>query len=260
MTLFCPPLCVRERGRGCQRTGVEVNLGLAIFNPLKDFFFLTSCFHCGSRLSDGESRVCANCWSSLSPVQYDDFTYQIMIERFREEAIIDEFIPLYYFEKGKVLQSLAHSLKYEEITSFGKELGVKIGERLHQQRIVADAVIPVPLNKRKERERGYNQSDFIAAGISEKMRLPVLASAVRRVKYTTTQTKLNADERKENIADAFVVDSRFRDSIGDKTIIVTDDIITTGSTIQEIGNVLKDAGAKRIIAASAGLAKLGEDG
>ncbi|MEW5799114.1 MAG: ComF family protein [Bacteroidota bacterium] len=236
-----------------------MNFTNTILDPIKDFFFLTTCFHCGRRLSDGESRVCANCWSSLMPVRNDDFTYQVMIKRFREAAIIDEFIPLYYFEKIKVLQSLAHSLKYEEITSFGKELGVRIGERLKEERIVANAVIPVPLNKRKERERGYNQSEFIADGVSSVARVPVFPHAVRRIKYTVTQTHLNADERKENIADAFVIDERFREKIRDTVVIIVDDIITTGSTIQEAGKVLKDAGVKKIIASSAGLAKLGED-
>lgn len=236
-----------------------MNLAHSIINPIKDFFFITICFHCGSQLSDGENRVCANCCSSLTPVRNNDFTYQVMIERFREAGVIDEFLPLYYFEKGKVLQSLAHSLKYEEITSFGNELGKKIGYALKEKRINADYVIPVPLNKRKERERGYNQSEFIAYGLSKVTDIPALSHAVRRVKYTKTQTKLNAEERKENIADAFIIDDRFKNKIDGKAVIVVDDIITTGSTIQEVGKVLKDAGAKKIIAASAGLAKLGED-
>lgn len=238
---------------------IYMKLSSIIFDPLNDFFFLSACFHCGNRLSDGESRVCATCWSSLTPVRNDDFTYLVMIKRFQEAGIIDEFIPLYYFEKGKVLQSLAHSLKYEEVTSFGKELGEKIGDALNTKSIRADAVVPVPLNKRKERERGYNQSEFIAEGVSTVTGIPVLPQAVRRVKYTVTQTHLNADERKENIADAFVIDERFREKILDTVVIIVDDIITTGSTIQEIGRVLKEAGAKKIIAASAGLAKLGED-
>ncbi|MBI2428765.1 MAG: ComF family protein [Ignavibacteriales bacterium] len=236
-----------------------MNLANTILDPINDFFFLTTCFHCGNRLSDGESRVCATCWSSLTPVRNDDFTYQVMIKRFQDAGIIDEFIPLYYFEKGKMLQSLAHSLKYEEITSFGKELGEKIGAALKTKNITAAAVIPVPLNKRKERERGYNQSEFIAEGVSRVTGIPVLPQAVRRVKYTVTQTHLNAEERKENIADAFIADERYKEKIANKVVIVVDDIITTGSTIQEIGKVLKDAGAKKIIAASAGLAKLGED-
>lgn len=236
-----------------------MNLAASILDPLKDFFFLAACFHCGNRLNDGESRVCTQCWSSLTPVRSNDFTFRVMVERFREAGIIDAFVPLYYFEKGKVLQSLAHALKYEEITSFGKELGVKIGERLQQRRIAADAVIPVPLNKRKERERGYNQSEFIARGVSNVMRIPVLPHAVRRVKYTVTQTQLNADERKENIADAFVVDADSCSHVRDKVVIIVDDVITTGSTIQEAGKVLKNAGAKMIVAASAGLATLGED-
>lgn len=236
-----------------------MNIAETVIQPIQDFFFLTACFHCGNRLSDGESRVCARCWSSLTPVLRNDYTYRIMTERFRESGIIDEFVPLYYFEKGKVLQGLSHSLKYEEITSFGRELGEKIGAAVKREEIVAHAVIPVPLNKRKERERGYNQSEFIAQGVSDVTGIRTLMTAARRVKYTTTQTKLNADMRKENIADAFAVDERQKEKIVGKTVILVDDIITTGSTIQELGKMLKEAGAKKIIAASAGLAKLGED-
>ncbi len=236
-----------------------MNFANSIVHPIKDFFFLTTCFHCGNRLSDGESRVCAQCWSSLTPVLKSDYTFHVMVERFLESGIIDEFIPLYYFEKGKVLQSLAHSMKYEEITSFGKELGEKIGTALKEKQLEADVVIPVPLNKRKERERGYNQSEFIAKGVSSVLGIPVVSHAIRRVKYTVTQTQLNADERKENIADAFVVDERSKGQVRGKVAIIVDDVITTGSTIQEAGKVLKNSGARRIIAASAGLAKLGED-
>ena len=231
----------------------------SILSPINDFFFSVECFHCGEPLRDDESRLCAACWMSLTPVQPEDFTYQVMIKRFREDGVIDEFIPLYYFEKGKVLQSLAHSLKYEEITSFGRELGEKIGKCLKEKNITADAVVPIPLNKRKKRERGYNQSDFIAKGVSSVAGIPVLRKAVKRVKYTVTQTHLNADERKENVSDAFTIDSQYRDKIKGKSVIVVDDIVTTGSTIQEVGRVLKESGASIVIAASAGLAKLGED-
>jgi len=231
-----------------------------VINPVKDFFFLTACFHCGEQLKDGESRICLNCWQSLTPVQKEDFTYQVMVKRFSEEGIIDEFIPLYYFEKGKALQSLAHSLKYQEITSIGKELGCKIGMKLKEKSAAVDAIIPVPLNKRKERERGYNQSEFIASGISSVVVKPALLNVVKRTKYTATQTHLNAEERKQNVSAAFSVNAKFAHAMAGKAIVIVDDIITTGSTIHEVGRVLKENGARKIIAASAGLAKLGEDG
>jgi len=230
-----------------------------LFTPFKDFLFTSQCFHCGGDLEEDENRICSNCWRSLTPVYPDDHTYRVMVERFAAGGIVDRFVPLYYFEKGKVLQHLAHGLKYDEITSFGVELGSMIGISLRDQDVGAGLIIPVPLNKRKERERGYNQSDYIARGVADVLHLPVLPHAVKRVKYTVTQTHLNADQRKENVADAFIVRDRDRRAIRDATILLVDDIITTGSTIQEIGRVLKDHGARTIIAASAGLAKLGED-
>ncbi|MEW6061394.1 MAG: hypothetical protein AB1600_05570, partial [Bacteroidota bacterium] len=163
-----------------------MNLIRSIITPIKDFFFLNTCFHCGTYLTEDENRICAQCWSSLTPVRRDDFTFTSNMERFRDGGVIDDFFPLYYFEKGKVLQRLAHALKYEEITSFGRELGERIGIALQHAGVMADAVVPVPLNKRKKRERGYNQSEFIAEGIFRVMGIPVLSQAVQRVKYTAT--------------------------------------------------------------------------
>jgi ComF family protein len=228
-----------------------------VVEPVRDFVFASSCFYCGKRLRDGERRLCCDCWNSLSKTHETDYTVQVLRKRFDEKGFVDEFVSLFYFEKGKVLQSMAHSLKYEEVTSFGVELGTRVGEKLQHQNIQADAVIPIPLNKRKERERGFNQSEFLAKGIARVKNIPVLSDTVKRIKYTVTQTHLNAAERKENIADAFAVVNS--EKIKGMTIILVDDIITTGSTIQETARVLKENGAKKIIAASAGLAKLGED-
>jgi ComF family protein len=147
-------------------------------------------------------------------------------------------------------------LKYEEVTSFGFELGVKLAEQV--QSFPVDLIIPVPLNRRKERERGYNQSDWIAKGISSVLAIPVKRDAVRRAKYTVTQTHLTAEERKENIAEAFAIADAA--AVNKKNVLVVDDIITTGSTIQEVARVLKAAGAASVYIGAAGLAKLGEGG
>lgn len=230
----------------------------SILQPLKDFLFVTSCFSCRTPLTDTESRLCSRCWKSLAPVGESDYTFKVLSQRFAENDNLSGLIALYYFEKGKVLQTVMHSLKYEEITSFGVELGERLGREIQKRGISCDAVIPVPLNKQKLRERGYNQSDFIAKGMSSVIGIPVHASLVRRARYTETQTQLNAQERKENVANAFEL--THPEQVRSRSFFVVDDVITTGSTIMEIGRVLKAAGAEKIIAASAGLAKLGEDG
>jgi ComF family protein len=228
-----------------------------VIEPIRDFIFTTSCLYCKKRLREGERRLCTECWDSLHEIRNDDYTVEVLRRRFAEHGYIDDFTSLFYFEKGGVLQSLAHSLKYEEVTSFGVELGVKLGKKLLSERMFADSIIPIPLNKRKQRERGYNQSDYLAQGIANVMNIPVLSKTLQRVKYTVTQTHLNAQERKKNIADAFCVSDV--KEITEKAIILVDDIITTGSTIQEAANMLKKNRVQKIIVASAGLAKLGED-
>lgn len=227
----------------------------SIIQTFTDFLFVTECLHCSARLHDNEKRVCTRCWNALTIVSEKDYTYKVLTERFRNEGVVDDFVTLFYFEKGKLLQTLAHSLKYKEVTAFGVELGIRLGSKISNK--VIDAIIPVPLNKRKERERGYNQSDLIASGISSVINIPVLSTVIRRTKYTVTQTHLNAEERKKNIADAFEVINAER--VRGKRILLVDDIITTGSTIQEIARVLKKNGAEHITAGSIGLARLGDD-
>lgn len=225
-----------------------------MLQPLKDFLFTAHCFHCGGRLRDGERRICRPCWDSVTPVHETDHTFSVLQQRFAAGGVIDGMTAFCYFEKGKLLQTLAHSLKYDEITSFGFELGMKLAGTLPRRTF--DGIIPIPLNKRKERERGYNQSDWIGKGISSVTGIPLLPKVMRRVKYTVTQTHLTADQRKNNIAEAFQVSDA--GWIRGKSVLLVDDIITTGSTIQEAASVLKSAGAGPIHVGAAGLAMLGE--
>jgi ComF family protein len=177
-----------------------------------------------------------------------------MKSRFMESNVVDEFHPAFYFEHSGVLQTVAHQLKYNEMMGFGIFLGRKIGELLNARNIAFDLIIPIPLNKRKYRERGYNQSEYIARGIRTVTRKPVLTHGIRRIKNTVTQTHLTAEERKKNMADAFTCSNDVK--IRGKKILLVDDVITTGATIEESADVLKKCGAARVVAASAGLAIL----
>jgi ComF family protein len=180
-----------------------------------------------------------------------------MKRRLTESGPISRLVSLYHFEKEGTLQSVIHQLKYDGMTRLGVELGRKLGEKLLADpvRTTIDGVIPVPLHSTKQRERGYNQSEYIARGIREVTNIPVYASVLKRHKYTASQTQLTAVERKENVGDAFAIYKRARGNVEGKTYLIVDDVITTGATIEACAEQLKNSGALEVIAGSVALAE-----
>jgi ComF family protein len=121
--------------------------------------------------------------------------------------------------------------------------------------VTGDYLVPIPLHRRKLRERGYNQAELIADGMSEVAGIPVRTDLVRRKKVTQTQTMLSLEERKKNMDDAFEVVPVAIRNLENKTCILVDDVITTGSTIISCARELRAAGASRTVAASSALAE-----
>lgn len=231
----------------------------AWITPFKEFCFPPLCFSCNARLTTRESRVCNSCWNSMRRVQRDDYTVRILRERFAADGFIDEFYSKYYFEERGVFQKLVHSLKYEAITVFGIELGRRLGELLIEEMDVGTIgiIIPIPLHRMKLRERGYNQSESICRGISQITARPVDMKLIQRCKNTLSQTHLTADERRHNVGDAFEVTVGKESALHASTVLVVDDVMTTGSTIESVAKILKESGAAKVIAASSALAMLG---
>jgi ComF family protein len=169
-------------------------------------------------------------------------------------GFISGFTALYVFEKDKTLQQIIHKLKYNHKFLIGKFLGKKIAEKLSDKikswRI--DLIIPIPLHHLKIAERGYNQSEYIAKGISELTGLTYSKQILKRARYTETQTMLNQTERQLNMAEAFKVKNKKK--IIDKIILLVDDICTTGSTLNECAKLLSESGAKKIFACTVAIA------
>ena len=115
-----------------------------------------------------------------------------------------------------------------------------------------DLIVPVPLHKLKKAERGYNQSFYIAKGIGKFLGITFSDRIVKRIKYTESQTTMTLNKREENISGAFRV--RNKNAIKNKSILIVDDVITTGATISECGKILLEAGAEKIYAASIAIA------
>jgi ComF family protein len=174
--------------------------------------------------------------------------------KFSSDKIISGFTSLFVFEKEKELQHIIHGLKYDGKFQIGLFLGRLIAKELSRQldEWKIDFIIPVPLHHLKRAERGYNQAEFIAKGIRSVLKIPINTNSIKRKRFTETQTSLKLVERKENLKDAFTI--KRKNNLKGKTILLLDDVITTGATISECGKILLDKGTANIYAASVAIA------
>ncbi|HTY00285.1 MAG TPA: ComF family protein [Bacteroidota bacterium] len=184
-----------------------------------------------------------------------DAVFQRTLLALTSDGSLDGMVAPFYFEKEGPLQQLIHKLKYGGMTRIGVLVGEEIAAGIAGHRGDGNAVIvPVPLHRAKRRERGYNQSYFIGRGISRELGVPVREWALRREIYTRSQTTLDIIERAKNVEGAFRVPSRSVDALRGKTVLLVDDVITTGATIRACAAALREANVERIIACAAALA------
>lgn len=224
-----------------------------LYNGFLNFILPNTCLACGDTVEENQNFLCKTCYGKLEP--FSD-THPWQAEKI-SEGLIDNSISVFWFREGTPIQSLFHALKYQKIKSAGIMLGEEIGKciaGLPAEKF--DMIIPVPLHRAKQRDRSYNQSEYVAKGINSKLKLPVIVDAVRRTRFTPTQTKLNKAQRRENVSGAFEVNKKRINDITGKNIILCDDVITTGATILECAAELKRSGCGRLWICSAAYAEL----
>jgi len=145
---------------------------------------------------------------------------------------------------------LIYALKYYGYWQVGVELGIELGAAVQLLAPTRyDAIVPVPIHPARRRERGYNQADAIAEGVQRLLRIPVLLDAIRRTRYTQSQTRLSAGERRTNTEGAFGQGSQAARLQG-ATILLVDDVFTTGSTLRSVATCALELGAARADAAT----------
>ncbi|MDZ7626303.1 MAG: ComF family protein [Ignavibacteriaceae bacterium] len=216
-----------------------------------DFFLPRFCPGCNKKLLTDDNPVCMDCLSSI--LIADEIRLEDEYDRnFSSSKIIKDFYSRFVFETDKTLQSVIHALKYQKKFKLGMFLGEILSEGIKTRNWQVDLIVPVPIHPLKKVERGYNQSDYIVKGLSESLNIPYSTKLIKRTRHTESQTKLKMKERAQNVADAFVV--RNPKKIIGKNILLVDDIITTGATIQECGRALVKGGAKTVYACSVGIA------
>lgn len=225
--------------------------------PLRDFVYPPVCLACAQRLEDDEFRVCSRCWKSFRKLTPGDPTWLEIRSKLALEGVVEELLSCFLFEKDGKLQDVIHALKYSGMKSLGVQLGKELGQAMmsHRQFAGADLLIPIPLHSRKQRERGFNQSEYICRGVAEVTGLSLNTHLLRRRKYTESQTHLDLLQRKINVEGAFVVHPKYVEWLGGTSCILVDDVITTGSTINAAGRALLAGGAARVLVASIALAE-----
>ena len=220
------------------------NLGSYIIKPLIDLFYPPVCIFCTSYLENKRKIICSACWKKL-------IKFGPIIINKHKNAVIDKVYILFKFEDH--IRPLIHLFKYNHYLSLAKYFSdeiIRTYPLLHKN--TYQYIIPVPLHPARLRERGYNQSHILAAHLSSCLHIPVLDHALIRTRNTISQTKLNNKQRRENVLNAFKCSYPLKDS----SILLVDDIITTGNTLKECTSVLKSAGVKKVdLLALAGLAK-----
>ena len=225
--------------------------------PLCDFIYPPVCALCDGDLARSDRAVCSLCWNSFAAVGPEHPVWRELGAKLASAGAIDGLFARYLFEKEARLQDALHLLKYGGWKSIGVRLGADLGNALGAQSWSEDIdlLIPVPLHSVKERERGYNQAALICRGIGEVTHLPVSPRLLKRVRYTGSQTKLSAEERRLNVEGAFAVRRGAEVVVRDRSILLVDDVLTTGATVSACVSALRKAGAARVFIAAAALAQ-----
>lgn len=222
---------------------------------ISDFISLLyprTCHMCGTPLLKSETTICTRCIASLPYTRYWEYDDNPVAQKFWGQIETTAGCSLLHFRKGAKVRKLIHQLKYKGKTEVGYKLGYLLGLHLKTNPIYTDIdyVVPIPLHPQKLRKRGYNQSDYIAKGIAEALGAKSAPSIVRRNTHTSSQTQKNRIERFQNVRSIFEVVQPHL--IEGKHILVVDDVITTGATIESCAAELLNAAPCRVSIASIG--------
>ena len=215
-------------------------------NLLLDWVFPPVCAGC-DRIS---FLICPDCEKILFEIieesvcyKNNELRYYASLKVEEEMRLLDEldFLGIHRNELAKCVRAL----KYHHNLEIGKVLGQYLGDAFLDKKWEIDLVVPVPLGEKRILSRGYNQAEIIAEGFCEKTGLQIDKVSLRRKKETRTQVGLNIKQREKNMLDAFVADGSL---IKDKSILLIDDVLTTGATLRSSALALRKGGAKAVLA------------
>ncbi|MFT4659983.1 MAG: ComF family protein [Patiriisocius sp.] len=204
----------------------------SILKSILGLFYPSICPGCSKILMNGEDMICVNCLFDLPFTDIHNKINNQVEERLAGKIPFDAATALCFYQKSSTIQSLIQALKYRGNTDIGLYLGEMLGRSLSYSNRFNDIdyIIPVPLHPMKLRMRGYNQSDFIGEGVSVALNASVSNENLVRSKHTQTQTTKSIFDRWKNVSQIF--ECLDPDQFANKHVLVVDDVITSGSTLE----------------------------
>lgn len=211
-----------------------------LYSTILYAIFPKTCVACKKTLLNHEDILCLKCANSLPYTYFHQVNQNPAKDIFWGRLKLEHADSFLFFEpKGKV-QQILHALKYKGRQDLGRFMGYKYGKVLQKSTFFddVDLVAPIPIHKEKLKARGYNQAVSLADGIAKAMNKPVEYSLLQKIKETESQTKKGRFERWENVKDVFEVTK----ALVPKHVLLVDDVLTTGATIEAAGAALMRAG------------------
>lgn len=218
-----------------------------IFGDFISLFFPKYCLACDNALVKGESMICTVCMLEMPQTDYHRWRENPLSHRLSYRIPVKHAMALFKFSKSGRVQHLLHQLKYRNHPEIGVSLGRIYGEKMRNESDLpanVDLIIPIPLHPARKRKRGYNQSAKFAEGLSEILAIPFTDELLERRIRTETQTRKSKLKRWENISGVFGLKNP--SSLDGKKILLVDDVITTGSTLEACSQVLIDQGCQQL--------------
>lgn len=221
-----------------------------IGDALLGLVFPHICENCGSDLLSKTNLLCGNCLARLPDTDFHFHASNPIEKIFWGRMPVSSAASHYYYTRSSIVQGLMQQIKYKGNRELAGYLGLLTGEWLRGSIRFnnIDALVPLPLHPERERKRGYNQAELLCRGMSGAMNLPVITGAVARLKSTETQTKKGRIERWTGMEGRFgVIDES---SLKNRHLLLVDDVITTGATLEACGKELLSVEGVRLSVAT----------
>ena len=209
-----------------------MNVKLGFLEDFISLLFPSLCVSCGKSLYRNEGMICTQCLYKMPKTNYHFLKDNPVSRLFWGRINIESATACYFFDKGSRFRGLIHKMKYRGQKEIGYELGKIYGSELKESKLFnsTELIVPVPLHPKKERKRGYNQSEWVAKGIAESMGIMMNTGSVYRAVNTESQTRKGRYERWTNVENIFKISNP--EDLENKHILIVDDVITTGSTLE----------------------------